>query len=232
MIRSIILLLLIFPIISCSKGGDTPKEEELSLPAAASLIFPSNNSECIEGVVKNDTQSSVTFQWEDATNADSYELKLKNLSTGVTTGYNVIQNEVTIELDRGSAYSWYVISKSKNSKEISESAVWRFYNANATISSYAPFPALLVSPTINQEIVFSSEGIVLEWTGSDVDKDIVAYDIYFGFSNPPELYQENLNTPKVENVVVKPATNYYWKIITKDSKGNISYSNLFQFKVK
>ena len=231
MIRSIIVILLIFPTISCSRDGDSPKEEKLSSPAATSLIFPSNNSECIEGVVKSETKSTVTFQWENVTNADSYELKLKNLSTGVTTGHNVSQNEVAIELERGIAYSWYVISKNKNSKENSKSAVWRFYNASASISFYAPFPAQLVSPTINEEVAYSSEGIVLEWTGSDVDKDIVAYDIYFGLSNPPELYQENLNTSKVENVAVKSANNYYWQIITKDSKDNISRSDLFQFKV-
>ncbi|NKI27823.1 hypothetical protein HCG49_14755 [Arenibacter sp. 6A1] len=230
--KSLIALLMIFTAFSCSDGGDAPKEEEVVSPEAATLVFPLNNSECIEGVVKSDTKSTVTFDWEDALHANRYELKLKNLSTGLITGHNISKSEVALDLERGVAYSWYVISRSQGSSEKAESPVWKFYNASVASSSYAPFPAEVVAPQINQEVAFASAGIVLEWSGSDVDKDIESYDLYFGESDSPELFKENLTVSKLENVEVKAATNYYWKVKTKDTQGNISYSDLFQFNVK
>lgn len=231
MIRPILIFLTVSSILSCSNGGDSSIVGEPKSPAPASLVFPFDNSECIEGIVKSDTKSTVTFQWEDAQNTDSYELKLKNLSTGVTVGHNVSQSEAIIELERGIAYSWYVISKNKNSVENAESPVRKFYNAHEALSSYSPFPAELVTPSINQKITYTAEGTVLEWIGSDADKDIVSYNLYFSTINPPELYKKELTTSKVVNIPVLPDTQYYWKIEATDAQGNSSYSDLFQFEV-
>ena len=230
--RFILASCILFSVLSCSKGGDTPKEEENLDPTAASLVFPLNNSECIEGVIKSKSKSTVTFKWEATLNTDGYELKLKNLSTGVSIGYNTSNSEIPIELERGVAYSWYVISKNNISGEKAESKVWKFYNASESSSSYAPFPAEVVAPEINVKLPYSENGITLEWSASDVDNDINAYDVYFGVGKNPELYKENVSLNKLENVAVQMETMYYWKVITIDSKGNTSTSDLFQFKVK
>ncbi|WP_086478515.1 fibronectin type III domain-containing protein [Arenibacter amylolyticus] len=230
--RFILAVCIMFSALSCSKGGDTPKEEENVAPTAACLVFPLNNSECIEGVVKSKTKSTVNFKWEASLHTDAYELKLKNLSTGSSMGYNTSKNELPIELERGVAYSWFIISKNSVSGEITESDTWKFYNASESASSYAPFPAEVVAPEINVELPYSESGITLEWSASDVDNDISAFDIYFGVSKTPELYKENITLSKLENVAVQKETTYYWKVTTVDSQGNTSTSDLFQFKVK
>jgi hypothetical protein len=64
-----------------------------------------------------------------------------------------------------------------------------------------------------------------------VDNDIAGYDVYFGANPSPALYQGNL-APTVTTLSVTVTTNtYYWKVITKDGKGNSSDSGVFKFVV-
>tara|TARA_R110002049_G_scaffold193305_1_gene362140 strand:+ start:2241 stop:2942 length:702 start_codon:yes stop_codon:yes gene_type:complete len=219
-------------VLSCSKGGDSPEDEKLEVkPDAASLVFPLNNSECVDGTVISTVKSKVTFDWNTAKNTDEYELKLKNLQTNLTKGYIVANSEISITLDRGVAYSWYVVSLNKASGEKVQSSVWKFYNAGAGIVSYAPFPADHIAPLTGTEVAYTATGITLEWSGNDVDNDIEDYDIYFGETLSPELYQENITASSIENVIISQDTKYYWKIKTKDKRGNVSYSDVFQFIV-
>jgi len=71
-------------ILSCGGGDDSgggtptiPPPAAIPDPSATSLIFPENNTECNEGVVVNDTQSTVTFRWENSQNTDSYEVNIR-----------------------------------------------------------------------------------------------------------------------------------------------------------
>lgn len=219
-------------VLSCSKSSDAPEEEKSVVkPEVASLMFPLNNSECVDGAIISSAKSKVTFEWNSANNADGYELKLKNLQTKITTGHLSSKAEISITLDRGAAYSWYVVSVNNGSGEKVESGVWKFYNAGEGVTAYAPFPADGVSPLSGAQIAHLAAGITLEWTGNDVDNDIEGYDIYFGETSNPELYQENITASSLENVIINQDTKYYWKIKTKDKRGNVSYSDVFQFKV-
>ena len=239
--RKVIGLYLIqLVLFSCGKD-DMPKEEVIGKqkeevigkqPEIASLVFPIDNSECIEGIIISKIKSKVTFNWNDVNNASSYELKLKNLKTVTTIGYNTKKSELEIILDRGIAYSWCIISKSDTSSERTESEIWKFYNTGVAVSSYAPFPSEVVSPTINEEIEFNPDGIELKWKSADVDNDIYNHDIYLGETNLPGLYREHYTTNSIANVKVKANTRYFWKIKTMDKSGNISYSDVFQFKIK
>ena len=72
---------------------------------------------------------------------------------------------------------------------------------------------------------------MLDWNGSDIDNDIIRYDIYFSISNPPEdLVSSQLVNTNFKVSVVSD-TVYYWKIITEDSEGNKSDSGIYEFKV-
>ena len=72
--------------------------------------------------------------------------------------------------------------------------------------------------------------ITLDWAGTDVDDDIVSYNIYFSTGASPALVMSNL-TPSFFDVSVAPNNTYYWKVITKDAKGNTSDSGVYQVKV-
>lgn len=228
----IVILCMLLGVLSCSKNNDSSSEEKQNVkPEAASLEFPLANSECVGGEIVNTSKSKITFKWRLAKNADEYELKLKNLETAATTGYKTANTELTITLDRGTAYSWYIISLNASSAEKNQSEIWKFYNAGVGVSSYAPFPADDVEPVTGAEVAYRSDGITLKWSGNDVDNDILEYDIYLGETSTPVLYKENITTDNVENVSVNMNTRYYWKVKTIDKQGNVSYSDVFQFKV-
>jgi len=234
LIKTIIILLFIILIYSCSTGGgsdgpDNPNPEP-KIPTAASLEFPLNNSECTEGTNATSTQSTITFDWSDTDNTDSYQLVLKNLETQSTSNYNSTISEIDITIARGTPFSWYVISKSNSSTQTAQSTTWKFYNAGEGTVSYAPFPAELVSPKMGSSFESTTSNVALEWSGSDVDNDITEYDIFFGTYNPPTTNLDT-TTSSTMDVTVESGNTYYWRVITKDSQNNSSNSEIFQFKV-
>ena len=97
------------------------------------------------------------------------------------------------------------------------------------MQSYTPFPAAIVAPSMAQSIA-NTNSVTLKWTGSDVDDDIVGYDVYFGTQANPSIHDSDI-TANEANVSVTTGTIYYWKVITKDQEGNTSDSGLYQFKV-
>jgi hypothetical protein len=118
------------------------------------------------------------------------------------------------------------------SSKISTTALsdtWKFYNAGEAVTSYAPFPADMVTPKMAQRITPVAGKISLDWTGSDVDSDIANYDIYLGTTATPTLLKANQVDSALPDVTVTAGTTYYWKVITRDSKGNTSDSGVFIF---
>jgi len=75
-----------------------------------------------------------------------------------------------------------------------------------------------------------TSAVTLEWNGSDVDNDIVVYDVYFGTENLPSLNTNDITDSQII-LPVSSNTIYYWNIITRDSEGNTSESGVFQFRV-
>lgn len=222
-----LLLLICLPIFiqGCS-------EESLAeSPTMTKLIFPFENSLCNEGTNITPTESTVLFEWEKGVFTDNYELKLKNLISGNETSHLTSNTEIPIVLNRGMPYEWYIISTSNSVSEIAQSATWKFYNAGDATESYAPFPAEIISPMMAESISTSDNVITLDWIGSDIDNDIIGYDVYFGTSTTPSILLSDLNESILNNVSIVSNTIYYWKIITKDTWGNSSDSGVFQFKI-
>lgn len=219
-------------LMSCSGSkddpGDNPNEEgELG---SVSLVFPENNSECTEGVSLSDTESTITFMWQEGTNVDSYEVVIRNLNTNNTNTVNASTNEKAISLTKNTPYEWYVVSKATGSDQSPSSAKWQFYNAGSGVESYAPFPATAVSPTRGQTV--SAGGTVtLEWNANDVDNDIVGYEVFFGMSNNPTQSIAN-TSQKTTTATINSGQTYYWRVMTKDEVGNSSESEVFNFKVQ
>lgn len=223
----IAFLALIF--LSCGGGSDDPAPEEPVIPPSiASLIFPEDNTECNEGTIISETESSVTFRWNPADNADSYTLTVRNLIEGTTQSVNTNTNQQTVTIKRATPFSWSVISRSNQTTQTASSETWRFYNAGTTISSYAPFPAELVSPEMGSSV--ASGDVTLVWNGEDIDDDIDSYDVYLDTTNPPQTKIVSEITTNSLTANLNSNTVYYWYVFSRDSQNNTSTSEIFEFR--
>ncbi|WP_422107839.1 hypothetical protein [Winogradskyella sp.] len=191
------------------------------------LVFPFEDTLCNEGINPTPTESTVFFEWDPNNNAQVYTLTIENLASGNTVQYETEDFIFPVTIERAVAFRWFVTYNFQG--ETKESAVWNFYNAGPGIQSYPPFSAELIAPSMAQ-IIPTTTSVVLEWVGSDVDGDIVSYDLHFGTDNPPELVTTDITATQIA-VTVVPGTIYYWQIVTKDAEGNSSESGVFQFRV-
>ena len=225
----LVLIPLLFIAGSCEK---TNAPEPVRNPGKAVLSFPAQNEACTTGAIISNTQSSIEFKWNKSDNTDSYDLVLKNLETGTSTTYPAAAiNLLGITLTRNTPYSWYIISKSTASGTSAQSEVWKFYNSGPASIFYAPFPADGMVPVMGASVTAASGKVTLDWEGSDADNDIASYDVYLGTTTAPALLSGNLVNSVLADVSVTGNTTYYWKVVTKDSKGNTSDSGIYQFKV-
>lgn len=222
--RLVALLILSYMLVSC--GG----EKEAPAPTAVTLISPLNNEACTSGALISDTESRVTFTWFAGEHSDSYQLTVINLLN--QTQQTQITNTTSLELTvrRNTPYSWYVTSRSSKNPTTVNSPTWKFYNSGPATSSYPPYPAEIVSPAIGQTIFPNNGKINLQWKGSDADNDILNYDVYLGTTINPVIIQSQTTSSSAVGVSVNSNTTYYWKVITRDSKGNTSDSGLFEFR--
>jgi hypothetical protein len=225
LVFSVLLLLL-----NCQKDDIDPVQIADN-PTKALLVFPYENSECNEGTNITATESTVLFEWKPAENTDEYELILSSLSKVDQASYMTTGTQIPVVLKRGTPYSWYVVSRSNKVDSTAQSETWKFYNAGEGIESYAPFPAEIITPLMAETISSPSGEITLDWDGSDADNDIVGYDVYFGITNPPDLFVSNLQESVLTDVKVESGSVYYWSVTTKDARGNSSESGIYQFKI-
>ncbi|SDL84977.1 hypothetical protein SAMN05421813_1036 [Daejeonella rubra] len=226
-LKNFIIILFFIIGVGCQKG-----EKASPQPEKAILTFPIDNTICLEGNIISNTESSINFTWNSSNNTDAYEFSLKNLITGVSLIKLVNTTNIEVSLLRNTPYSWFVSSISTKNAFIAKSDTWKFYNSGPGSISYSPFPAEIIAPKKEESVQPISGNINLEWKGSDVDGDIINYDIYFGSSLIPPIFISKTTYTTLKDVPVKENITYYWKVITRDSKGNLSDSGLYQFVVK
>jgi len=222
------LIFLVLGLMLQACGGKHDTVPPAADPSKAELTTPAQNSVCITGTVVSDTQSSVTFIWNAATNANNYDLVVRNLLTATTVTLNTTQTQLTTNLLRNTPYSWYVISKSSTISKTAQSDTWKFYNSGPGVVTYAPFPAEITAPTFAE--VVPAGAVDLTWKGSSVEAGtIVNYDVYFGTTTTPSLLKSNVTDSFINGVSVTSGNQYYWRVITRDNSGNTSDSGLYQF---
>jgi len=220
------MFLCFFALLVCCKKSPKP-------PKAAQLVYPLQNSECTTGVdVAHTDNSEVEFKWDASSRTDFYELKVTNLSTNLTQTHTTAQTSLKVVLEKGLGYSWFVTSKSDELSETAASTIWKFYNAGVE-TTYPPFPAEIITPKSGQTVFKDlNNEIKLEWSGTDVDDDLIGYEVYLSSTTPPTVLVASSDPENNEvKVSVLAATIYYWKVITTDAEGNSSDSGIYEFKV-
>lgn len=223
--------------LSCQKegnnnGGGTPTPTPTpAVPGKAVLVSPTQNEACTSGTVVSDAQSSIVFKWNAADNTESYDLHIKNLASGTESTQTVTTNQAIVTLNRSTPFSWYVVSKSSKSTSTASSDTWKFYNSGPGVIYYAPFPAEPTAPMPGVTVSATGGKITLDWSSSDVDNDIVNYDIYMGTTTVLPIIKEKVSESVLNDVSVTSGTTYYWKVVTRDAKGNTSSSATYSFSV-
>ena len=219
------ILIFVLIVCGCSKKSGPPPVKALP-PEAAQLSAPDNNQPCITGTSVSDTTNSVTFSWQNAANADEYEIDVTNLLNNATLTKNTTNNFIDIVLLKSTPYSWQVVSKSTEATQTAKSDTWKFYNSGPAQTTFAPFPAELTAPLLGQQFQ-GQTSITLKWVGSAIENNISGYDVYWGKSSSPPFYQSTSG----ESITVKVTGNtiYYWQVITKDKSGNSSSSQIYKF---
>ena len=223
-------LMILILSISCSKDP-----AEVSNPTSFELIAPANNETCLEGSIINDNQKEIVFQWGGSTNATSYSLDIINLTTNVGQTLQSNGTSLSVKLTSAEPYSWKVIASGEAGAKSATSDQWKFFLAGDEVVNYAPFPPELISPRPSATIdVNSLNEIVLNWTCSDVDNDIVTYKVYLDTTDGSTLVRE---LDYVQNntelgVDVDTGGNYFWKVIAVDGEGNSSSSGVYSFKTQ
>ena len=192
------------------------------------LLFPQNNSEIIDGTHVSATESRLVFEWTTKNNTDyrPFNLELVNLSNNDTIIYESIDTTSAIILQREVRYSWTVTGISD-----SKSQTWVFYNIGPALEASPPLQASAISPVTGASISQTSTTVNLIWSSEDPDDDIISFDLYFGETEDPPLLFEDINASRYNDIPVEADKTYYWKIVTKDSVGNESTSEVFTFSV-
>lgn len=218
----------VFLVLSCGKDSDLA--QEVLEPTKVSLIFPENNSECTAGDILSDEESRVTFEWSAATLGDEYLVTITDLLTGESREIEAETNQTPILLKRGTPYRWEVTTRLSSPQKSVTSDPAAFYNAGVGVRTHIPFPASNPTPIDGILLQEGLTSVTLQWEASDIDDDLVNFDVYFGTNVNPGLISELQVQPSI-TVDVNPQTTYYWKVVSRDSQGNESNSQIFSFIV-
>lgn len=215
------VMLLLVLALSCKKDNSQDK--------MIALVSPAKGELCTSGRILSSKSSTVTFKWIPIAGARDYRITFKNLQLGTTESKAIDGSGLYEEtLLRNTPYSWQVTAVADDGKVITSEA-WNFHNATLGDVSVAPYAATLISPKKNAILAQGLNKVALIWKGNDEDNDIEVYEVYFGKTVTPPLYKSTKEIT-IEDILVEAGSTYYWRVLTKDKKGNISYSDLGMFK--
>lgn len=234
--NNIIILLLTSLLFWSCDGGETPNPKPPTppkqAPDAVVLSSPANNSACLKGSSETGSTSTVAFSWNKAAHAESYQLEVKNLLTQQVSSFTTTNLTYSTALTVNTPYSWSVTSVNSVGKTVG--TVWKFYLAGTAASSYAPFPAKLITP-VQGEIIdakgAASVEVAFSWEGADVDNDISSFALYLDNENATtEVIASQTETTAKQTL--QSGKTYFWKIVTTDKAGNKSESVVSVFMLK
>ncbi len=232
-----LLIASVFLLASCGGGDDNDSSPSVDqevppvIPSVnqapskvESLIFPTNNLLC--------TTNTLKFEWSASTDSDgdkiSYQLEISkdNQFSKLDQSFKVSETFQTVTLEKNLAYYWRVKATDKKNASADYSNINQFYTEGEGEINYLPFAPQRVAPTVENITATSTN---LEWNCSDVDNDILTYDVYFDTVNPPLTKVGDNQSASSLNVNLNPATTYYWKIVAKDNNSGESISQIWSF---
>ena len=204
-------------------------KEQIPDPEKVVLINPENNNTCLFSN-SNSNFAEVEFSWTESKHTDTYDLIIENQITNENNSKTTNLTTFQVTLERGAPYSWYVVSKSDSSQNISLSEIRIFYLYAQSQLSHFPFPAKLIYP-LNESILNSVNTVTFQWEGYDLDGDIENYDLIIeNASNAEEIKYEKILIEELD-IELQNGNIYLWKIISRNNENKISTSVTSNFEL-
>ncbi|MEN8882258.1 MAG: hypothetical protein ABF263_08020 [Polaribacter sp.] len=209
-------------LASCSK-----EEPENLPPTVVSLIFPAQDQLCID--------NTIAFNWSDATDPEEEEVEYRitiakdRQLTDVVETRSLSASQLTLTLEKATAYYWQVTASDENNNTSAPTAVSAFYTKGEATTNYAPFMADLQTPENNATV--NSGSVSLTWQASDVNTDdSLTYEVFFGENTTLTLLESALTT-QTYDVTVESGKTYSWQINVIDDKGAKAIGQIWSFTV-
>ncbi|APQ18985.1 hypothetical protein [Maribacter hydrothermalis] len=207
---------------SCDKSTSTETEKQLEkpIPTKATGTLPVNGEPCseFELIQNDDTKVSILFKWNAAQNAINYELMvlLGNEQVATTT---VGGQEATVTLDKGKTYTWNITSKNENGNTVSDT--YSFTTPGLSDGNYAPYVAEITTEFDTVEQILN-----ISWLCTDEDGDDLLYDVVITENETIIIDETDYANTSILEVDYNNDTSYTIKVISKDSTGNFSLSEI------
>lgn len=218
---------LIILILACSgndSDGETIPEMINQSPSIPMLTYPSQYLLCVE--------NNLTFTWNIAADADGDAINYQ-IQIAEDDSFNIIINDLKstetsskLILDKGQTYYWRVRAIDNKGNASPFSSSWKFYTQSDPTTNNIPMIPAALSPD-NGDIVIE-DVISLVWNSSDLDGDVLTYDLYFSEASDPSLLVEDYDESSY-SVALKANSVYTWKIIVKDNNGGIAIGPIWHF---
>ncbi|WP_224490085.1 fibronectin type III domain-containing protein [Robertkochia flava] len=214
----------------CACSGEEIEEQEKGpdiiinkAPGTPILIFPEKDQLCLDPVI--------AFTWHRTTDPDgdqvSYNLQLSSdPSFGVLIrDLNTRDTTTTMNLDPAADYYWRVAAYDDSGEKGSFAQYQAFTVEGNPESNHVPNSPTLVSPYLNASVAPGSQ--TLSWDAVDADNEVLTFDIYFGTTNPPQLYVADHGANTL-GVTTEAGKTYFWKVHAKD-QSSLSIGNTWTF---
>jgi len=124
-------------------------------------------------------------------------------------------------LSSATVYYWRVVAKDIHSNVTTSST-----RSFTTWKNDAPVLTLL-QPADNSTDI--APDVILKWSATDDENDVMSYDIFFSTDNPPAEVQAGYTDTTYIIPGLAKNTVFYWKVIATDSYGNTTETNVFRF---
>ncbi len=218
-------------IISCSPSAPADEEEEPGgtlnqAPEKPVLDWPTNNMICADDLLK--------FKWDTSLDPEgdpvSYyiQISLDPQFSSIYAQESVAVSSIEVNLNPSQNYFWRVKAKDDNQNESAFSDVWTLSTDGTSNVNNLPSTPEYIFPALGETM--SSGDLELSWNSTDDDGDSLVYDLYFGTSEEPEIFRENLQSNTFELSSLSSDT-YYWKIVVKDNNEGQTVGQVWNFKV-
>ena len=212
-------------LVCCSTEGIDSDDVINTPPGVPELVFPTDNLIC--------TNFNLAFEWNATTDLDGdrlfyiIEIARDAMFTETLFSLQTSQLRRNFNFEKGTTYFWRVKAMDHNRNESPYSEVRSFVTEpEAGINTIPQTPAI-IAPA--QGDIVTENAVLLEWESSDADGDILAYDVYFGETNPPALLVENIDQT-IFGASILPTKKYYWRIVAKDNKQGVAIGRVWQFE--
>ncbi|GAA4274340.1 hypothetical protein GCM10022258_36360 [Aquimarina gracilis] len=205
---------------------DFPFHVTLS-PTVPKLIYPSNNLVC--------TNFDLEFEWRasrsELENSIAYTIEIAsdNLFSNILFKTNTAQTIKSFNLEKGTTYFWRVKAIDEKGYQSTYSRIYTFFTEPEAGVNTIPNTPVILSPTMGASV--SETQTTLSWNATDSDGDPLLFDIYFGESNPPQLFAENQNAMTL-SVQTEANKTYYWRVVAKDDKQGIAMGRVWNFRTE